>query len=198
MGGRAHVSIMSSLVRATRSRLQTVAVSRQRSFATAVATQKVTSKDAQPMTETFPQKAYRWLDCFGWFTRWHCRKAWMLDLEPTDRVNGHFVTEYERYLIYWVTGMGTLFMPFCIWHFWGQYSHIHHKPPNPLMLQLSYLNNRKTDFHWHGGMYQLCRDCRPLEFECKKECYDILRSKGFSHKRSEQLRFPMTQAFGPA
>jgi len=187
---------MVALMRAIcRARLAPTGLARR--HATTIATTEA-AKAVSPMSETIPQKVFRWIDFFGYFTRWHCRKAWVLDIEPHDRIRLAFVTEYDRKLMYWMGGMMTFFFPFCAWFWWGQFTHMHHKPPQPLNLAVSFLNNRKTDFHWHGGMYQLCKDCRNMEFECKKECYDELRARGFTHRRSDMHRYPMTQAFGPA
>lgn len=190
---------MVALVRAAlRARLATPTAVARRHFAAASVANLTPGKSIQPIQETIPQKVLRWADFFGFITRWYCRKAWVLDMEPEARIRLQYVTEYERYMLIWGGAMCTLFWPFCIYFFYGQFSHMQHKPPMPLHLAHSYLNNRKTDFHWSGGMYQLCRDCRGMEYECKKECVDELRAVGFSHRRSDAFRYPMTQAFGPS
>lgn len=182
---------------ALRPRLAPSPVLARRHFAATTIANVEAGKVLQPMSETIPQKVFRWMDFFGWFTRWHCRKAWVLDMEPTDRIRLQFITEYERKLMYWTAMMTVFFAPFCLWFWFGQFAHLHHKPPMPLPPATQFLDNRKNDFHWHGGMYQLCKNCRGMDFECKKECFDELRARGFIHRRSVAFRYPMTQAWGP-
>eukprot|EP00913_Durusdinium_trenchii_P029327 g27493.t1 len=53
--------------------------------------------------ETFAQKTWRWLDVTGFYTKWHSRRAWILDLDPWMRSSAVMVTEYERKLLLWLT-----------------------------------------------------------------------------------------------
>eukprot|EP00450_Noctiluca_scintillans_P014353 CAMPEP_0194488466 /NCGR_PEP_ID=MMETSP0253-20130528/8383_1 /TAXON_ID=2966 /ORGANISM="Noctiluca scintillans" /LENGTH=69 /DNA_ID=CAMNT_0039328835 /DNA_START=63 /DNA_END=268 /DNA_ORIENTATION=+ len=36
-------------------------------------------------SETFSQKTWRWLDVTGFLTKWHSRRAWILDQDPPNR-----------------------------------------------------------------------------------------------------------------
>merc|ERR1719476_917666 len=101
--------------------------------------------------ESFAQKGWRWLDITGYLTKWHSRRAWILDLDPPSRAAAVMMTEYE------------------------------------------YMNGRKRDFSFHGGRWMDCKECRWLEFECKKMCHDRLREQG-----REVLggRRPRSQTFG--
>mmetsp|Transcript_102336 Transcript_102336/g.177558 ORF Transcript_102336/g.177558 Transcript_102336/m.177558 type:complete len:188 (-) Transcript_102336:59-622(-) len=143
--------------------------------------------------ETFSQKVYRWLDVCGFLTRWHSRRAWILDLDPPQRCAAVMITEYERKLVLWLTWVNLAFIPFSLWYWYGQFTHLASKPPIPLMPEYQYLNNRKRDFGnaeigalligmqgWNGagGRWPDCRECRWLEFECKKICHDRLRAEG--------------------
>merc|ERR1719265_852942 len=96
--------------------------------------------------ETFSQKMYRWLDVGGFLTRWHSRRAWILDLDPPQRSATVMVTEYERKLLLWLTWMNFFFCPVSIWFWYGQFTHLSSKPIIPLMPEYSFLNGRKRDF----------------------------------------------------
>merc|ERR1719251_180166 len=101
--------------------------------------------------ETMSQKAWRWLDITGFFTKWHSRRAWILDLDPPSRAASVLMPEYQ------------------------------------------YMNGRKRDFSFHGGRWNDCKECRWLEFECKKMCFDRLREEG---RDIRGLRMPRSQTFG--
>lgn len=52
-------------------------------------------------------------------------------------------------------------------------------PPMPMIIEGVYSNQRRLDYTWHGGMYDRCKECRFLELECKKECWDRIRDTGY-------------------
>ncbi|CAJ1342340.1 unnamed protein product [Effrenium voratum] len=128
--------------------------------------------------ESFAQKTWRWLDVTGYYTKWHSRRAWILDLDPPQRSAAVLVTEYERKLLLWLTWMNFFFLPISVWYWYGQFTHLSSKPPIPLMPEYQYLNGRKRDFSHVGGRWHDCKECRWLEFECKKICFDRLRDEG--------------------
>lgn len=160
----------------------------QFSTTTAVTEQVVTAS-----METFSQKIYRWLDVGGFLTRWYSRRAWILDQDPPQRANTMMVTEYERKLYLWLQWMNLLFFPISLWFWWGQFTHLASKPPAPLPPEYPYLNARKRDFGFFGGEWQICKECRFLEMECKKECWDKLREEGVN---KWGLRRARTQTIG--
>eukprot|EP00927_Polykrikos_kofoidii_P005789 TRINITY_DN12302_c0_g1_i2.p2 TRINITY_DN12302_c0_g1~~TRINITY_DN12302_c0_g1_i2.p2 ORF type:complete len:107 (+),score=16.07 TRINITY_DN12302_c0_g1_i2:214-534(+) len=102
-------------------------------------------------------------------------------------------TEYERKLLLWLTWMNFFFMPLSFWYWYGQFTHLASKPPIPLMPEYQYMNGRKRDFSCHGGRWNDCKECRWLEFECKKLCFDRLREQG---REVWGLRRPRTQTIG--
>mmetsp|Transcript_72742 Transcript_72742/g.155797 ORF Transcript_72742/g.155797 Transcript_72742/m.155797 type:complete len:183 (+) Transcript_72742:71-619(+) len=180
---------MSPLLRATRLGARLGARSTPGfSFARASTTAVVSSSQ-----ETFSQKAWRWLDITGFLTKWHSRRAWILDLDPPSRAASVMMTEYERKLLLWLTWMNFFFLPISLWYWYGQFTHLSAKPPIPLMPEYQYMNGRKRDFSFHGGRWMDCKECRWLEFECKKMCHDRLREEG-----REVLggRRPRSQTFG--
>merc|ERR1712186_129295 len=62
------------------------------------ATRCATTAVVSATQETYEQKVYRWLDVMGYLTRWHSRRAWILDLDPPQRMATVMITEYERKL----------------------------------------------------------------------------------------------------
>merc|ERR1719324_91419 len=144
-------------------------------------------------SETYSQKTWRWLDVMGYMTKWHSRRAWILDLDPPQRAASVMVTEYERKLLLWLTWVNFFFMPISLWYWYGQFTHLSSKPPIPVMPEYQYFNNRKREFTWHGTRWQDCKECRWLEFECKKICFDKLREEG---RDVWGLRRPRSQTFG--
>ncbi|KAF8822523.1 hypothetical protein IE077_004544 [Cardiosporidium cionae] len=134
--------------------------------------------------ESLPAKIYRWADITGFLTRWNDRKAWILDLEPSNRLATTQITEHERKLsIFMVTNSLILFI-FSI-YFWIQAQfHFAVKPPCPQPPDLPYLNNLRNDFTWHSkippGIYprDRCKECRWLDSNCKRLCFDRLKAEG--------------------
>lgn len=143
--------------------------------------------------ESFAQKTWRWLDVTGFYTKWHSRRAWILDLDPPHRAAAVIITEYERKLLMWLTWMNFAFIPVSVWYWYGQFTHLACKPPVPLMAEYQYVNGRKRDFAFHGGRWHDCKECRWLETECKKLCFDRLRHEG---REIWGLRRPRSQTLG--
>merc|ERR1719469_1256124 len=79
-------------------------------------------------SETMSQKAWRWLDITGFLTKWHSRRAWILDLDPPSRAASMMMTEYERKLLLWLTFMNLFFFPISLWYWYGQFTHLSAKP----------------------------------------------------------------------
>merc|ERR1719215_2240266 len=98
---------------------------------------------ATASSETLVQKTWRWLDVCGFLTRWHSRRAWILDLDPPQRAATVMVTEYERKLLLWLTWVNFLFIPISLWFWFGQFTHLASKPPLPLMPEYQFVNGRK-------------------------------------------------------
>merc|ERR1712228_234602 len=90
--------------------------------------------------ETLYQKGWRWLDITGFLTKWHSRRAWILDLDPPSRAAAIMMTEYERKLLLWLTWMNIFFFPISLWYWYGQFTHLSAKPPIPLMPEYQYMN----------------------------------------------------------
>eukprot|EP00420_Gonyaulax_spinifera_P033642 CAMPEP_0197889062 /NCGR_PEP_ID=MMETSP1439-20131203/23291_1 /TAXON_ID=66791 /ORGANISM="Gonyaulax spinifera, Strain CCMP409" /LENGTH=79 /DNA_ID=CAMNT_0043509013 /DNA_START=55 /DNA_END=290 /DNA_ORIENTATION=+ len=65
----------------------------------ALAARGVSTAVVTASQETFSQKCWRWLDITGFLTKWHSRRAWILDLDPPSRAAMVMTTEYERKLL---------------------------------------------------------------------------------------------------
>jgi len=155
-------------------------------------------QQAGPKTETAAEFIARWLDVTGALTRYHSRKAWILDQDPVHRACAGMITEFERKAIMVMQFCVCVFYPFGLWYWWGQWTHMAHKPPGPLPLQCPTMDNRKVPFNWHNQGQ--CNECRWLEFECRKMCYDRMEEEGIE---PQQLTFSKwglkrvrTQSFG--
>mmetsp|Transcript_68952 Transcript_68952/g.165472 ORF Transcript_68952/g.165472 Transcript_68952/m.165472 type:complete len:178 (-) Transcript_68952:121-654(-) len=147
--------------------------------------------------ETFAQKTWRWLDVTGFYTRWHSRRAWILDLDPPQRAATVMITEYERKLLLWLTWVNLFFTPISLWYWFGQFTHLASKPPLPLMPEMQMMNARKRPFEFMSkNIYLDCSECRWLEFDCKKMCHDRLRAEGKLKSDTWFLRKPRTQTIG--
>merc|ERR1719511_266450 len=136
------------------------------------------SRAASVMMTEYERKLLLWLDITGFLTKWHSRRAWILDLDPPGRAAMVMTTEYERKLLLWLTFMSLFYLPIAMWYWYGQFTHLACKPPIPLMPEYQYMNGRKREFSFHGGRWVDCKECRWLEFECKKMCHDRLREEG--------------------
>ena len=148
--------------------------------------------------ETAAEMVARWLDVSGFLTRYHSRKAWILDQDPVHRAHAGMLTEFERKGLIVMQAACLIFYPFGLWYWWGQWTHMQHKPPGPLPIQSPVTDNRKVPFNWHNQGQ--CNECRWLELECRKMCYDRMREEGIEGEQLTLVRWGLqrvkTQSFG--
>ncbi|KAL8449560.1 hypothetical protein Emed_002992 [Eimeria media] len=126
---------------------------------------------------------YRWLDVTGFFTRWHSRKAWVLDLDPYSRLATPLITEYERKMLMFMGLHAYLFFGVALYLAAKGHAHGAVKPPVPYSADFPGIDGRKKDFTWHGRLYfigpkERCKECRWLDLECKKNCFESLKAQG--------------------
>ncbi|KAL8438951.1 hypothetical protein Efla_005086 [Eimeria flavescens] len=126
---------------------------------------------------------YRWLDVTGFLTRWHSRKAWVLDLDPYSRLATPLITEYERKMLMFMGLHAYLFFFVALYLAAKGHAHGAVKPPVPSSADFCGLDGRKKDFTWHGRLFfispkERCKECRWLDLECKKACFDTLKAQG--------------------
>lgn len=154
--------------------------------------------------ETIGQKIYRYLDITGFLTRYNNRKEWILDLDPYTRLSTVMLTEYERKLMIFLKFHVYLLFVVCLYLWYHAQVHFTMKPPCPKPYAYSHLDGRKRDFTWHGRLFFLypkmrCKDCRWLDVQCKKECFEKLKQEGhtFIINKGDPLSVPKTVLYPP-
>lgn len=155
-------------------------------------------------TETIGQKIYRYLDITGFLTRYNNRKDWILDLDPYTRLSTVMLTEYERKLMIFLKFHVYLLFVICLYLWYHAQVHFTMKPPCPKPYAYGHLDGRKRDFTWHGRLFFLypkmrCKDCRWLDVQCKKECFEKLKQEGhkFIINKGDPLSVPKTVLYPP-
>lgn len=154
--------------------------------------------------ETIGQKIYRYLDITGFLTRYNNRKEWILDLDPYTRLSTVMLTEYERKLMIFLKFHVYLLFVICLYLWYHAQVHFTMKPPCPKPYAYGHLDGRKRDFTWHGRLFFLypkmrCKDCRWLDVQCKKECFEKLKQEGhtFIINKGDPLSVPKTVLYPP-
>ncbi|GAW82435.1 hypothetical protein, conserved [Plasmodium gonderi] len=149
--------------------------------------------------ETFGQKIYRYLDITGFLTRYNNRKEWILDLEPYSRLTTVMLTEYERKLMIFLKFHVYFLFVTCLYLWYHAQVHFTMKPPCPKPHAYGHLDGRKRDFTWHGKLFFMypkarCKECRWLDVQCKKECFEKLKQEGhkFFINNGDPLSVPKT------
>ncbi|SBS86413.1 conserved Plasmodium protein, unknown function [Plasmodium ovale] len=149
--------------------------------------------------ETIGQKIYRYLDITGFLTRYNNRKEWILDLDPYTRLSTVMLTEYERKLMIFLKFHVYLLFVVCVYLWYHAQVHFTMKPPCPKPYAYGHLDGRKRDFTWHGKLFFVypkmrCKECRWLDIQCKKECFEKLKQEGhkFFINNGDPLSVPKT------
>eukprot|EP00438_Fugacium_kawagutii_P024277 Skav222591 [mRNA] locus=scaffold2868:53799:80844:+ [translate_table: standard] len=90
--------------------------------------------------ESFAQKSWRWLDITGFYTKWHSRRAWILDLDPIHRAA----------TVAWIPRLLA-----------AEQVPVHAIGMQMVAVRKSvayqYVNGRKRDFAFHGGRWHDCK-----------------------------------------
>lgn len=136
-----------------------------------------------PFTESIPDKVYRWLDITGFLTRWNNRKEWLLDMPPHGRQGAALVTEFERKQEMFVNLNSTILGIFALYLGVGAISHLSYKPPTASYEGFPTVDCRRKDFTMMNRLCLIepkgrCKECRWLDLECKRECFDRLKAEG--------------------
>ncbi|KAF4736823.1 hypothetical protein FOZ62_000838 [Perkinsus olseni] len=143
-------------------------------------------------SETLNQKILRWLDVTGMLTRWHSRREFILDMDPYFRKNSGMWTEWERKTLLFLFYCCTLATPYSAYLDLQELKHQGTKPPRPVSLESRFMNQRRYDFTWMHPQDKFCSECRPVELECKKMCFDRYRSMDY---RMYGFQRPRIQTF---
>lgn len=154
--------------------------------------------------ETWGQRIYRYLDITGFLTRYNNRKEWILSLDPYTRLPTVMLTEYERKLMIFMMFHVYLLFVACMYLWYHAQVHFTMKPPCPKPYAYGHLDGRKRDFTWHGRLYFIypkmrCKECRWLDIQCKKECFEKLKQEGhkFILNKGDPLSVPKTVLYPP-
>jgi len=131
--------------------------------------------------ETNKQKLLRWIDITGFLSRYHSRREWVLDMDPLDRIGALRTTEYERRFKLIRTGISFMIWPIILYLVLGELGHLNSPTPMPVQLDFSFVNNmrRESQMNRLVAFHKRCTNCRPLEQDCKKECFDRIRAAGY-------------------
>ncbi|CAD7949193.1 unnamed protein product [Amoebophrya sp. A120] len=134
-------------------------------------------------SETLKQKAMRWLDIFGTHTRYWNRRAWVMDLHPNDRVWAHMWTEYDRKVGFFMFGMWTFNMSVAWLYLQNNVQENHRVMSAPFPLPYAYGAEMEPRDNWISAaddvFYSQCKDCRNMDWQCKRICFDRLRDMGY-------------------
>eukprot|EP00922_Rhytidocystis_sp_ex-Travisia-forbesii_P066748 GHVS01099125.1.p1 GENE.GHVS01099125.1~~GHVS01099125.1.p1 ORF type:complete len:282 (+),score=48.32 GHVS01099125.1:98-943(+) len=134
--------------------------------------------------ETFGEKVYRWADVTGFFTRWNSRKAWIMYLDPYTRIGAVMMTEYERKLRMFLNINEVMMFSLSVWIWWYFMNHFNSHPPPPKLTQdgiyAEHLGAHTNPFARLPLLQprNRCYECRWLDLECKRRCFDKLRAEG--------------------
>mmetsp|Transcript_6285 Transcript_6285/g.12435 ORF Transcript_6285/g.12435 Transcript_6285/m.12435 type:complete len:216 (-) Transcript_6285:833-1480(-) len=147
--------------------------------------------------ESAADKFYRWLDVTGFVSRYYNRKLWVLDRDPRNRVACHMFTEVERKWDWFKNAMVWFMAPWPAYACFYMMSHCFSKPPAPTSsiayffpvtmdkwgenYDQTYWSPSRMSGWWTcwGGKMRHCKQCPLLDFQCKRECIDDLRQKGY-------------------
>ena len=147
--------------------------------------------------ESLKHKLLRWMDITGFLSRYHSRREWLLDLDPLDRIGALRITEYERKFKLFRTGVSWLIWPVVIYLSLGELQHLNGPIPLPVQLEFGFVNNSRRESQASRPMafHKRCGHCRPLENDCKKECFDRIRAAGYSVYGLNHVRINHSSSF---
>lgn len=173
-------------------RSSSIAACSTRSSLVPVATRAfATAKAVEIPTETPRQKILRWLDIFGTPTRFYNRRAWVMDLHPSDRVWAHMWSEYDRKVGFFMFALWTFNMSVAWLYLQNNVQENHRvmKSPFPLPYAFGAETQMRDNYMWAADptYYSQCKDCRSMDWQCKRICFDRLRDMGYpiwGHQRS--------------
>ncbi|EER12135.1 merozoite surface protein, putative [Perkinsus marinus ATCC 50983] len=100
-------------------------------------------------------------------------------MDPYFRKNSGMWTEWERKTLLFLFYCCTLATPYSAYLDLQELKHQGTKPPRPVSLESRFMNQRRYDFTWMHPQDKFCSECRPVELECKKMCFDRYRSMDY-------------------
>ncbi|XP_953077.1 uncharacterized protein TA08305 [Theileria annulata] len=138
---------------------------------------------------------YRYLDIGGLLTIVNSRKAHLLRVPPEGRISLMLLTEFERKQGIFINFFFSFLLTYICFCYIRHKIHIYDRRPSPDTPIYEFTNNRTRDFTWHGSFpFQYpkgrCKECRWLELECKKRCYDDLLRQGHKFIIHNPMQIP--------
>eukprot|EP01066_Platyproteum_vivax_P006864 Platyproteum_vivax@DN253_c0_g1_i1.p1 len=134
--------------------------------------------------ETLSEKAYRWIDVGGFFTRWNNRKEWILNMPSHDRPYSLMMTEFDRKARIFCEINGLMGFMFTLWALKQMLNHVLEShaplPENPLWEGVRRSEHEIMTSFYPNRPWARCKHCRQFDGVCKKECFDQLRIEGYS------------------
>ncbi|EAN31765.1 putative integral membrane protein [Theileria parva strain Muguga] len=148
--------------------------------------------------ETLLDKLYRYMDIGGFFTMLNSRKVHLLRTPAEGRPSLMCFTEFERKQSLIMKAVLSLLLYYVYYCYVRHKLHIYDRHPSPELPTFEFTNNRTKDFTWHGSLpFQYpkgrCKECRWLELECKKRCYDDLLQQGHQFILQNPMQIPRRQ-----
>ncbi|GFE54492.1 hypothetical protein BaOVIS_018960 [Babesia ovis] len=150
--------------------------------------------------ETLSDRVYRYLDIGGTLTMLNSRKYHILRAPAESRKGLMLCTELERKQLIVMNVFITGLVVYVVYLFVQHKLHVRDKPPNVEAITHESQDNRLKDFTWHGSMFfqypkGRCKECRWLELECKKRCYDKLLKEGHKFIIHEPMQKPRSRLY---
>lgn len=150
--------------------------------------------------ETIGDRLYRYMDIGGFFSMLNSRKFHILRMPAESRKSIMLSTELERKQNLVMNAIISALCFYLLYNFVAHKRHVYDKPPNVETAVHEFTNNRLKDFTWHGSMplqypKGRCKECRWLELECKKRCYDKLLQEGHKFIIHEPMQKPRSRLF---
>nr|BAN64610.1 conserved hypothetical protein [Babesia bovis] len=150
--------------------------------------------------ETLGDRLYRYMDIGGTFSMFNSRKYHILRTPAESRKGLMLCTELERKQLIVMDAMIAWMLVYVLYLFVQHKRHVYDKPPNVEVVHHEFSGNRTKDFTWHGSMFfqypkGRCKECRWLELECKKACYDKLLKEGHKFIIHEPMQKPRSRLY---
>ncbi|KAK2198368.1 hypothetical protein BdWA1_001380 [Babesia duncani] len=145
--------------------------------------------------ETFMDRIYRYLDIGGFMSMINSRKIHILRTPPEGRLGLMCSTELERKQSLIMKAVCSIMLFYLCVRFVEHKRHIFDRQPSPGVPVYDFTHHRSKDFTWHGSLpfqypKKRCKECRWLELECKKRCYDRLLQEGHEFMLSTPMQIP--------
>merc|ERR1712054_548760 len=114
---------------------------------------------------------------------------------PIERAGLVMVTNYEHKYKMGLEILTVLFSVVTFYLAWGEFSHLQVRPPWPQMHAAENYNHMNVMFDYlciDDVVASQCNQCRWMDGDCKKICYDKLRELGYDATYKNQAEWATT------